>query len=85
MKFHFKRVNGLQVMQLESMQTLLTQIEAILNSRPIHPLSDDPDDMQALATGFEIAQEGKSIGTKLFRQREQMVKHFCFSGKNEEE
>jgi len=30
------------------MTTLLTQVETVLNSRPLCPLSDDPDDLQAL-------------------------------------
>lgn len=85
MKFHLKRVIGLQTLPYESLVTLLTQIEAILNSRPIHPLSDDPLDMQALTPGhflvgeplvlptsFSIGEDGKSDGAKLFRERQKM-------------
>lgn len=35
----------------ESTTTLLSQIEGILNSRPIEPLSDDPFDVMTLAPG----------------------------------
>jgi len=47
-KYHLKRVIGNHILTYEEMTTLLTQIEAVLNSRPLVPLSDDPDDFQAL-------------------------------------
>ncbi|XP_076246288.1 uncharacterized protein LOC143186494 [Calliopsis andreniformis] len=38
----------------EEMQTLLCKIEASLNSRPIAPLSDDPDDYAPLTPGHSL-------------------------------
>ncbi|EFN89905.1 hypothetical protein EAI_00958, partial [Harpegnathos saltator] len=35
----------------EEMTTLLTQVEAYLNSRPLRALTDDPDDIAALTPG----------------------------------
>ncbi|XP_063899082.1 uncharacterized protein LOC135119161 [Helicoverpa armigera] len=44
MKFHLKRVLGHQKLTYEEFITLLHQIEACMNSRPLCPLSEDPDD-----------------------------------------
>ena len=48
MKFHLRKVIGDTPMTFEEMSTLLTQIEACLNSRPLFPLSDEPDDFNFL-------------------------------------
>ncbi|XP_062557682.1 uncharacterized protein LOC134222533 [Armigeres subalbatus] len=48
MKFHFKRVIGETRLTYEEMITFLAQTEAILNSRPLCPLSDDPNDTAIL-------------------------------------
>ncbi|XP_029156108.1 uncharacterized protein LOC114928910 [Nylanderia fulva] len=50
-KFHLRRVIGETTLTYEELSTLLTQIEACLNSRPLQALSDDPDDTSALTPG----------------------------------
>lgn len=50
-KYHMKRVIGNLVLTYEEMYTVLVQIESILNSRPLTPLSRDSDDMAYLTPG----------------------------------
>jgi len=52
-------VLGDTILTFEEMSTLLTQIEACLNSRPLQALSDDSDDLAALTPGHFL------IGTAL--------------------
>lgn len=47
-KFHLKRVIGEQKLTYEEFSTLLAQIEGCLNSRPLCPLSEDPQDLDYL-------------------------------------
>lgn len=47
-KSHFKKVVNNTALTYEEMLTLINQIEAILNSRPITPLSSNPNDPQPL-------------------------------------
>ncbi|XP_077270788.1 uncharacterized protein LOC143901992 [Temnothorax americanus] len=56
-KTHLNKVVGDQLLTYEEMNTLLIQIEAVLNSRPLSPQSDDPTDTSALTPGhFLIGQ-----------------------------
>lgn len=50
-KYHLRRVIGETTLTFEEMSTLLAQIEACLNSRPLQAMSDDPDDLSALTPG----------------------------------
>ena len=50
-KFHLKRVIGDHLLTYEEMSTFLSQVEAVLNSRPLCPLTEDPDDLRALTPG----------------------------------
>lgn len=56
-KRHFVRVVGDQNLTFEECSTLLAQIEACVNSRPICPISDDPHDLNALTPGHFLVGE----------------------------
>ncbi|XP_065089129.1 uncharacterized protein LOC135710468 [Ochlerotatus camptorhynchus] len=47
-KKHLFRTLGSSRMSFEEMCTVLAQIEAIMNSRPLLPMTEDPNDMSAL-------------------------------------
>lgn len=57
MKKHLRIVLGKQMITYEDMTTILTQIEACLNSRPLCALSSSTDSCEALTPGhFVIGQ-----------------------------
>ena len=87
-KYHLKRVVGASTLTLEEFSTVLCQVEAVLNSRPICPMSPDPDDFDALTPGhFLIGQplvavpspdftEVKTGRLSRWQRTQQMVTHF---------
>lgn len=55
LKFHLKRVIGEQKLTFEEMSTLLAQLEACLNTRPLYPLTEDPRDLDFLSPSHFLA------------------------------
>ncbi|XP_063994476.1 uncharacterized protein LOC135172027 [Diachasmimorpha longicaudata] len=56
-KFHLKKLTGNLVLPYGELNTLIIQIEAQRNSRPLCALSDDPDDCRALTPRHFIIEE----------------------------
>lgn len=54
MKYHLKRSIGMKSLFPDELETILAQIEACLNSRPLTPLSNDAGDLEALTPGHFI-------------------------------
>ncbi|KAI8438475.1 hypothetical protein MSG28_010976 [Choristoneura fumiferana] len=87
-KFHLKRIMGNTHLTFEELSSLFSQIEAILNSRPLCPLSSSPDDFSPLTPGhFLVGRALMSLPTPSlqdhnprhldrFKKLEQLRQHF---------
>lgn len=56
-KTHMKKAIGQTILSFEELYTILIQIEACLNSRPLTQMSNDPTDLQPLTPGHFVIGE----------------------------
>ncbi|XP_055623162.1 uncharacterized protein LOC129766608 [Toxorhynchites rutilus septentrionalis] len=56
MKQHLKKTIGINIVTPDELHTVLAQIEACLNSRPLTPVSNDPSDLDVLTPGHFLIQ-----------------------------
>lgn len=64
-KHHVKRVVGEELFTYEQFTTFVIEIEAILNSRPLTPLSSDPNDLTALTPGHFLIGDSLTCITEI--------------------
>lgn len=86
-KYHLVRIIGNSHLTYESLNTILCQIESVLNSRPITPLSSDPEDLNPLTPSHfligdvltavpQLAITVADNRLKIYERLQKMFQHF---------
>lgn len=87
-KYHLRRVIGNANLTYESFCTVLAQIESILNSRPLVPVSCDPNDLEPITPAhFLIGRSLTALPDRnlidikenklsMYQRQQQLIQHF---------
>ncbi|XP_050684027.1 uncharacterized protein LOC126978939 [Leptidea sinapis] len=87
-KLHMRRVMGNTHLTFEELSTLFAQVEAVLNNRPLYPMSTDPNDLLFLTPGHFLLgrpltalpspslEDCKASQLKRYQRIEQIQQHF---------
>ncbi|GFV95181.1 integrase catalytic domain-containing protein [Trichonephila clavipes] len=70
------RVAKSAIMNFEELTTLMAQIEAVLNSRPLSPLSSDPNDLNPLTPGHFLTNCAISSFPEPYTASDSLSYHF---------
>ncbi|UYV78853.1 hypothetical protein LAZ67_17000006, partial [Cordylochernes scorpioides] len=76
-KYNLRRIVGKTELTFEELTTVLTQIEACLNLRPLCPLTDDPEDLTALTAGHFLIGMPPTAVPSLVRESGSSLKRKC--------
>ena len=95
MKNHVRRTVGESVHTFEEITTMLVEIEAVLNSRPLCPVTNDPNDLSILTPGHFLIGDSLLSPPRpslldinpnrlgVYKQISQRVEHFARRWKRE--
>lgn len=95
MKHHVRRVIGESIHTFEEITTMLVEIEAVLNSRPLCPVTNDPNDLSILTPGHFLIGDALLSPPRpslleihpnrlgIYKQISQRVEHFAKRWKKE--
>ncbi|XP_075150935.1 uncharacterized protein LOC142225044 [Haematobia irritans] len=72
-KYHFYRTVGQSVLTFDELRTLACEICAVLNSRPLCQISEDPNDLEVLTPGHFLVAKSLLYATDILEEMEFLI------------